>query len=253
MRATPPHRQRVFMQQRRSGSSCNNAHCSRSPGFLGARSGSSPGCQRPRRHSRSSRPGTPPTPESTYNSAAIPPVLPCCLHIQRRWHRMVRCTWDRAEDPAAEQAPQERGPRRRPGPQLKCVYSNRRRAGISRIWELTSSIHGRAHDRTDGGILPCPDRRAAQGHRGDPHRWGERPVRARAGGRRVRLLHALRLIRTAHGGDRGQAGPYTMAGICFCASSMFTICGAETRSRIERDQPLHPVYVCLGKAIHDRG
>ncbi len=59
---------------------------------------------------RSSRPGTPPTPESTYNSAAIPPVLPCCLHIKRRWHRMVRCTWDRAEDPAAEQAPPRAGP-----------------------------------------------------------------------------------------------------------------------------------------------
>jgi hypothetical protein len=56
----------------------------RSAGPCGARVGSSTGCLPPRRYSQSSPPETPPSPESTYNRAAIPPVLPCCVHNKRR-------------------------------------------------------------------------------------------------------------------------------------------------------------------------
>jgi len=45
----------------------------------------------PRRHPLGSPRGIRAGPESTHNRVAIPRVLPCCWHITRERHRVVRC------------------------------------------------------------------------------------------------------------------------------------------------------------------
>ena len=87
-------------------------------GVTGARrdvqSESSAGCLPPR---PSSQPETPTSPESTYNRGAIPPVLPCWLHIKREHHpiqdgHVVSLFFVQA---AEQTAHPKCGPRRWPG------------------------------------------------------------------------------------------------------------------------------------------
>src|SRR5882672_6983739 len=94
-----------------------HSRCRRSGAGHGARSESSDDSP-PR---RSSRPESPTTQESTYNLVAIPPVLPCWLHIKREHHPILDGYVGSPRRPGRRaDRPPNSGPRRRPG-----ISSNR--------------------------------------------------------------------------------------------------------------------------------
>src|SRR5438552_12645753 len=100
-------------------------HCRHSAARPAARSESSADSQPLPR----SRPESPATRESTYNRGAIPPVLPCWLHIKREHHPIL----DGEVGSFSLSRPPSRPPTQQRSAQaagyyLKSLYSNRRTA-----------------------------------------------------------------------------------------------------------------------------
>jgi len=95
----------------------SHTHCRRSVEGLAAPPRSGADCLACRRRSSHRSPGIPASRESRHTLVAIPRVLPCCCHIKRERHRMVRCqVGSLFYVQAAEQtAHPTSGPRRRPG------------------------------------------------------------------------------------------------------------------------------------------